>query len=198
MLPFVPSGLKCVLDVGCGAGGFGALLKERFGCEAWGIESNEEAAAIAATKLDHVLVGDASVIVAELPKSQFDLIACNDVLEHMPWPDQFLANVTPALTESGVILASLPNLRYFRALKTLLRGDFPWEPDGIFDRTHLRFFTFRAVRELFERAGYSVDLLQGINPASGWKLSAAIALSLGRMSDIRYLQIAVRARPKTQ
>lgn len=31
ILPFVPDGIASLLDVGCGTGGFGALIRERFG-----------------------------------------------------------------------------------------------------------------------------------------------------------------------
>ena len=43
MLRFIPSYAQTVLDVGCGAGAFGRLLKERHSTEVWGAEINNTA-----------------------------------------------------------------------------------------------------------------------------------------------------------
>lgn len=196
MLPYVPDGVARALDVGCGAGGFGAMVRERTGAEVWGIEVNEKMAEEARNRLEKVLVGDAVEQLQKMPERQFDAIFFNDVLEHLVWPDQALRSSLPLLTERGAVIASIPNIRYFRALKQILwKRDFPWDDEGVFDRTHLRFFTKKSIVRLFEKSGYTVERIQGINPAKGAKLSIALFLTLGVFSDARYLQFAVVARP---
>jgi hypothetical protein len=39
------------------------------------------------------------------------------------------------------VLASVPNIQHFSIVRNLLRGDFTYQPSGLPDATHLRFFT---------------------------------------------------------
>ncbi|MCP4799538.1 MAG: class I SAM-dependent methyltransferase, partial [bacterium] len=66
---YLPAGAERVLDIGCGEGTFSVGLTEKQELETWGIEIDEESASIAATRLDHVLSGDAILLAAELPRS---------------------------------------------------------------------------------------------------------------------------------
>lgn len=197
MLAFVPSNIARALDVGCGAGGFGAMVKERTGAEVWGIEANEEVAKESKKWLDRVLIGDATEQLRELPARTFDAIFFNDILEHLVWPDEALRRARELLTNDGVVIASIPNIRYFKALKQILfKRDFPWDDEGVFDRTHLRFFTKKSMIRLFEDSGFQVKRIEGINAAQGTKLAIALVLTFGLFSDARFLQYAVVARPR--
>jgi hypothetical protein len=51
---------------------------------------------------------------------------------------------------------SVPNIGHWTARRELLRGRFPYADFGLFDRTHLRFFTRDSARELAHRAGFAV------------------------------------------
>ena len=69
-----------------------------------------------------------------------------------------------------MVVASLPNVRYFNALWEIVwLGEFRYQDEGIFDRTHLRFFTQKTIPEWFERGGFQVRTLVGINPNPGRK-----------------------------
>src|ERR1017187_4081739 len=81
MLPFVPPDAKRALDVGCGRGNFGELLKSQRKLEVWGLEPVAAPAAEAATKLDRVIEGIFTP-EADLPLASFDAVFFNDVLEH--------------------------------------------------------------------------------------------------------------------
>lgn len=198
MLPFLPERVERMLEVGCGEGVFGAQCKQRHGCECWGIEYNAEAAQHAATRLDRVLVGDAMAQVRLLPERHFDVAVCNDVLEHLVEPESLLREITRTLRAGGVVVASIPNVRYYRALKTLLfKADFPRDEFGIFDRTHLRFFTYKSIERMFTEAGYQVDRLEGINASRSRGLALANLLCFGALSDCKYGQYACVARPGT-
>src|SRR3989338_2285023 len=87
MLSFIPETIDRVLDIGCGAGNFGSILKENRRLEVWGVEVCEDAAEEARTKLDNVIIGDFENSYLELPERYFDCIVFNDVLEHFisPW-----------------------------------------------------------------------------------------------------------------
>lgn len=159
-----PSTVRRHLDVGCGAGTHGELVHEKFKAETWGVELDPEAAAVARERLDYLYEGDALAILPKLPWGHFDVVTFNDVLEHFAYPWDVLRMVRPLLAPGGVVIASLPNLRNWDALQTLvLDADFPYEDQGIFDRTHLRFFTEKSAARLFAESGFEVVKQVGIN-----------------------------------
>ncbi|MFZ2224232.1 MAG: class I SAM-dependent methyltransferase [Candidatus Deferrimicrobium sp.] len=196
MLAFLPSGAATALDVGCGEGVFGGLAKQRLRAEVWGIERDRAAADAARSRIDRVLCGDLVLLVDELPDAYFDCIVFNDVLEHLADPFAILSRVKGKVSRHGVIVCSIPNVRYFYTLKGLLVDkQWKYEEDGVLDRTHLRFFTMRSVRDMFLALGYEVLTLQGIHPMVSWKFHLLNLLACGNLSDARYVQIACVARP---
>jgi 2-polyprenyl-3-methyl-5-hydroxy-6-metoxy-1,4-benzoquinol methylase len=196
MLEFVPTGARRVLDVGCGEGLFGVLLKER-GSEIWGIEPVPKAAALASERLDKVLTSDVETALAELPPHGFDCIVFNDVLEHLVDPGAILLRSRDLLTPGGVVVCSIPNVRYFQNLWNLLaHKQWRYENEGILDRTHLRFFTERSIRDMFDEYGFELVRMQGINGLTSWKFRLISRLSLGLLSDVFDLQFACVARPR--
>ncbi|MBZ0212850.1 MAG: methyltransferase domain-containing protein [Nitrospirae bacterium] len=196
VLQFVPSETRTALDVGCAAGAFGLALRSEFGAEVWGIEMNPEAAAFAQERLDRVAVGDAMELLPEMPHAKFDLVTFTDVLEHLAWPQRALELARPLLTPKGCVLASIPNIRcWVEFRKLVLGGDFPTEDAGIFDRTHLRFFTKKSIPRLLGEAGFQIERIAGINERYSRFLRLANLATRGRLDDARYLQFVVLARP---
>lgn len=120
-----------------------------------------------------------------------------DVLEHLAWPHKALEMVAPLLTPRGRVLASIPNIRcWVEFRKLVLGGDFPTEDAGIFDRTHLRFFTKKSIPRLFDQASFDIERIEGINEHYSRFLRIANLVSRGRLDDARFLQFAVLARPR--
>lgn len=198
MLPFMPASAQRVVELGCAEGVFAAAVKERTGAQVWGIESSPQAAERARAVIDRVLVGDADTQIAELPDSYFDAVVCNDILEHLVDPGATLARLRSKLKPEGVVVASIPNIRYAPALsKVVFRKDFPQDDEGIFDRTHLRFFTRKSIVRLFETAGFTMQRMKGINAYYGPLGLLLTLVSLGYFSDGIYLQYACVASPST-
>jgi 2-polyprenyl-3-methyl-5-hydroxy-6-metoxy-1,4-benzoquinol methylase len=194
MLKFLPAGASRFLELGCGEGAFSAAIKQRFDAECWAMEYNSVAAEKAARVLDRVLVGDADQHIDELPDHYFDAIVCNDVLEHLAYPWVTLERLRPKLRAGGVVVASIPNIRFLPALSRIIfNRDFPLDDDGIFDRTHLRFFTRKSIRRMFNTAGYELNVVKGINVYNRARLVAV--LSLGFFWDGAFLQYACVASP---
>ncbi len=196
MVPFVPMSARFVLDVGCGAGGFGQQLKTERGITVWGVESNRAAAALARERLDYVAADEFSPSV-DLQGQQFDCIIFNDVLEHMYDPWTALAFAKEHLTEAGVVVASIPNMKLFRIMWDLLIHDeWTYTKSGVLDVTHIRFFTKKEIVRLFNGSGYLIDQIVGINSErQGRKFHVLNTLFRSRVSVMRYLQFAVVARP---
>jgi 2-polyprenyl-3-methyl-5-hydroxy-6-metoxy-1,4-benzoquinol methylase len=196
MLRFVPADAQRVLEVGCAEGVFAAAVKERAGAEVWGIEFEPQAAERARAVIDRVLTGDVDERIAELPDVYFDAIVCNDVLEHLVNPEATLRQLRRTLRHGGVVVASIPNIRFLPALGTIVfRKDFPQEDIGIFDRTHLRFFTRKSIERMFAAAGFTMQRVRGINGHGGPFGLLLVVLSLGYFADGLYLQYACVASP---
>ncbi len=168
LLALVPRTATDVVDVGCGAGRFGAGLKARQPCRVVGIEHDPVAAAAARGRLDLVLEGDAEALDWPFPAHSFDAVVCGDVLEHLRDPLAFLKRVRTWLRPDGVLVTSLPNVRHHSVVRGLLDGDWTYEPAGLLDHTHLRFFTRREVEKILFRAGFAVPDLVPV-PGPGYE-----------------------------
>lgn len=159
LLERIPQSAARVLDVGCAAGRLGETLKRRQTCQVWGVERDTRVAQTAANRLDRIINVDAESLNGELRDVQFDCIVCGDVLEHLRDPQTFLQRARDWLSPDGRLIASLPNVRHHTVLRSLLEGNFTYEPAGLLDDDHVRFFTRREIEKLFFRAGYKIDNL---------------------------------------
>ncbi|MET0572220.1 MAG: class I SAM-dependent methyltransferase, partial [Pedobacter agri] len=164
LLKFIPKTVKSVLDVGCAGGNFGQMLKELYNCEVWGIEPDEKSARIAEAKLDRTFHRMFDKSIGVLIEKKFDCIFFNDVLEHLAQPEEALTLASQFLSPGGYIIASIPNLRFYPAILSLIRHkDFQYLDAGVMDKTHLRFFTKKSMVRLFEESGYKIEIIEGIN-----------------------------------
>lgn len=197
MLPFVPPSAKRILDVGCGEGAFGSNLKQKFRAEVWGIELIEQIAEVARPRLDHVLQGDIMQLMEKIPDDYFDCICFNDVIEHIVDPYRMLTAIKTKIASGGVVVCSIPNIRYFRNLfQLVIRGEWRYEEAGIMDKTHLRFFTRKSIAEMFASLGYRICRLEGINATPSWRVALFNVATLGFFEDTRYLQFCCVAEPQ--
>jgi SAM-dependent methyltransferase len=209
MLAIVPDYVRRVLDVGCGTGRFGRLVKQERGAEVWGAEPVVEASNEARTCLDYVVAGEFGESLG-LPTKAFDAVVFNDVLEHMADPWAALEFTKQLLTERGVVVASIPSIRHFPTLwRLVVRKDWSYQDAGTLDRTHLRFFTRQTIAKMFLDTGYRITLLNGIRPFHSmdgdndtnklWRYFKLLnLLTFGQISDMRFLQYAVRAEPEVK
>ena len=111
---YLPQTFARVLEVGCSAGGFAAQIRQD-GVEVWGVEPFVDAATEASHRLDRVLCGLYDEVAAELPDDFFDLVICNDVIEHMPDHVAFLQAIKQKMQPGAYLVGSLPNLRHITA-----------------------------------------------------------------------------------
>jgi ubiquinone/menaquinone biosynthesis C-methylase UbiE len=198
MLRFVPEDAATVLEVGCADGNFGRQLKEGRSREVWGVELVESAAQRAKRVLDKVLVGDIADLIDQLPANYFDLVMFNDVLEHMVDPFSVLDRIKSRISGTGVVVSSIPNIRYYPVFRELLvHKTWEYEESGILDSTHLRFFTVKSIRNMYERLGYEVLSHEGINPMPVRPMAYRLANTVlrGKLSDMQYIEFVTVARP---
>jgi SAM-dependent methyltransferase len=155
LLERIPLSASVVLDVGCNTGALGAAYR-RFNPRArlLGIEQDPEAAELAAQRLDQVAVVD--VEHDPLPFTldrPIDCFVYGDILEHLrdPWP--VLRRHAEALSDDGTMLICVPNMQHWSFADRLLRGTWKYEPTGLLDKTHLRWFSLETMRQGLEKVG---------------------------------------------
>lgn len=162
IVDLVPQHSKCILDVGCGSGLAGAAIKAKTGGMVHGIELDAIAASNAKTHLDVVYTSDVNVFFCSVPVQKYDCIIFADILEHLINPWEVLKLSRRFLTEHGIVILSIPNIRYYTTFYFLLfKAEWPYHESGIHDKTHLRFFTRKNCVQLIESSSFMV---QNIKP----------------------------------
>jgi len=193
----IPAGVQRVLEIGCGKGMFRSNFSRLD--EYVGVEPTPAMAAEAATKLDRVHTATYEQASAQLPLNHFDLVVCNDVIEHMPDHDWFLDDIRKHLKPTGALLGSIPNVRFFQNMSDLVfRKSWTYQDWGVLDRTHLRFFTESSWKETLLAHNYRLEAMTGLpdaHPATGRRKRLAKAASIRLFGpDSRFLQFAFLAR----
>jgi 2-polyprenyl-3-methyl-5-hydroxy-6-metoxy-1,4-benzoquinol methylase len=196
MLSFLPDNFSNVLEIGCGQGEFGRLVKRNHDIKYTGIEYDPKSASIAEQYLDLVLSGDVFEQLPNLPENSYDLIICNDVLEHIAVPEILLQNLKGKMKPDSRLVCSIPNFRVLNNLMhILLSKDFEYDEWGIRDKTHVRFFTRKSILRLFKDNGFVIEKIEGINPIKTFKTNILLGvLGLFGHGDIRYHQFGVVAK----
>lgn len=188
----VPPRCRRVLDVGCGSGELGRLLRGR-GHHVTGIELVPETAERARRCLDRVVTADIERDGFPFPPASFDVLIFADVLEHLVDPWRVLRETVPLLAEDGLVVASIPNVQNIDVLLRLLRGRWDYRERGILDFGHLRFFTLHSIRSLFDHADLTVTQVAHRYRRSWWRELLCL-LTAGWMKSLWTRQYLVVGR----
>jgi SAM-dependent methyltransferase len=185
LLASLPSsgGGRRVLDVGCAGGYLGAILASR-GYRVTGIDSPGTARDGFPESID-LLEADLDLGLPRVTGT-FDFVICADILEHLRRPVLLLRDLRTVLATGGRLAASLPNSGHAYFRWNVLTGRFPAEDRGLFDRTHLHFYTWRGWLDLLQSAGFRIETLRSSGVPIGlalpkWEGSAPVR-ALERMS----------------
>jgi SAM-dependent methyltransferase len=210
LLGLVPKGVERVVEVGCSSGAMGAaFLQANPECEYIGIEIVPEYAELARSRVSEVVIAG----VEQMEDRAFEILfptdcwIFGDVLEHLYDPWKTLKRLRPSLSEDGCVVACIPNAQHWTVQGKLNIGEFRYEDAGLFDRTHIRWFTRKTIIELFTSSGYEIEEMggrvfdEGPSRAIVMKALRSLAQTLGEDPDVAEqdampLQYVVRARPR--
>ena len=148
----IPPTASTILEIGCGSGALGRAYKAiNPQARYMGIEIETSPAERAKQSLDEVINGNIEMLEIEELKKVFGKVDClifGDVLEHLYEPRAVIIKLLQLLQNEGTLLACIPNVQNWEVILNLLSGAWPEREQGIFDRTHIRWFTKRSIIEM--------------------------------------------------
>lgn len=145
-----------VLELGASSGHVTrALAAQR--CRVTAVEYDAQAATAIEGAAETLIVGDLNdaATLAALP-GDFDVCLAGDVLEHLIDPLRVLSRMAQLLAPGGRVVVSLPHVAHADLRLALLQGRFDYHSWGLLDRTHLRFFTLKTLRQMVKQAGLMI------------------------------------------
>lgn len=184
-LALFPKTSSRVLDIGCATGQALGHFKRAGAEKTVGIELRSDVAELArrSGNVDELHIGDFMSLELPYPEHHFDVILASFVLEHVPDPWTALARIKSLLSKSGILIASLPNVRHISvSLPLIFRGKWEYEAEGIMDRTHLRFFSRNTILQMLQDS--ELQPLKFIPEFAGSKNVLLNRVTLGLMPDL--------------
>ena len=168
LLKYIKGNNLSILDVGCATGINGKfLLEKEIAVKVHGIELNEEMGVLAQEFLNKVFIGDLnnrkfrSEILND--PSDYDYILFGDILEHLLNPEIVLKDLVSKLKTDGKVIISLPNIAHLETfIQVFIKGSWPRNERGIYDQTHLRWFTRKDAFKLVEDQRLKIESFERI------------------------------------
>jgi 2-polyprenyl-3-methyl-5-hydroxy-6-metoxy-1,4-benzoquinol methylase len=156
----IPESAKSVLDVGAGPGGVGRVLREKgFSGRIVAIEPVAERIASNLTYYNE----SHNCYIEDFKNTEaFDAILLADVLEHMQDPWAALIQLKKLLSESGSLIVQVPNVMHPDFIVNFMCGAAQYQPAGICDITHIRWFNRLSILKAVKDAGYEVNSISRV------------------------------------
>ena len=167
ILRMVPPDGRVIGSIGCGKGATEAVLLGQ-GREVHGVDIAPEAISVARERL-----ASARLIAPDdrhpFAPASLDGLILADVLEHVTQAWDALRTYAQAVRPGGWVVISVPNMRYLDVLwQFVVRGDWPEDPQGIFDATHLQVMTHRRLARWCRNASLEIVQWSG-RSGRGWR-----------------------------
>ena len=145
---------KRIIEIGGGAGYTSKKLCEIFNCHGTNIDikiPKDKAKGINHIEMDLNNIDS----INDLNNNKFDLILVLDLIEHIEDTDKLMNFIKKISTKNSYLFLSLPNVKNIRIpFYIYFKNSFPRKSSGIFDKTHLRWFTKKDIIKLIIKNGY--------------------------------------------
>lgn len=158
VLKFVGTDGKTVLDIGCGTGSVARELKGK-GKTVDGITLSEIELEQASKYMRNGYIHNLEEgLPTEIPNEEYDYIICSHVIEHIAYPEKLLADISRTLKKDGILVVALPNVFFYRYRMQLMKGSFKSTEGGIWDYTHLRWYSFDTAQHMLKNNGFNIQV----------------------------------------
>jgi 2-polyprenyl-3-methyl-5-hydroxy-6-metoxy-1,4-benzoquinol methylase len=144
-----------ILDIGCGIGLLGKELRSK-GNKVFGVDISVFSIEKAKKNLDAAFVCDIQNDKLPFPEGAFDEVLFTEVIEHLPFPEKTMAEISRVLKPGGFAVITTPNFLVWSNRIHMLFGRFEYTDTGFLDRGHVHFFTMRSMIRAIEEAGLRV------------------------------------------
>lgn len=143
-----------ILEFGPATGRMTRYLSENLNCDVFIVEIDPEAAKLASQYAKKTVIGNIEDYkwLSYFDDIKFDYIIFADVLEHLYDPQRVLSESKRLLKEDGSIFVSIPNFAHNSVIIDLINNNFKYRETGLLDESHLRFFTYFSLMEMFEKS----------------------------------------------
>lgn len=149
---------KIILDVGCGSGSIARVLNSQGNIvDGITISKSELNEASAVLRNGHIYNLEDG-LPESIETNSYDYVICSHVLEHIAYPEKLLMAIRKVLKPGGYLIVALPNVFYYPYRLQLMRGEFKSEETGVWDYTHLRWYSFNSGKELLNKNGFETDV----------------------------------------
>lgn len=125
-----------VLDLGCGDGRLAPLWQAVTGAETHGLELSPQAVKTAQSMFPFIRYKEGDATVTGYANNTFDIIVCQEVLEHIEQQDRLVTECARILRDEGHLILTTPNKFYFDRRKG---GNYSQQPiENLVDKQILR------------------------------------------------------------
>ena len=159
LLAAIPADARRVLEFGCANGRLGEACKRQNPALRWtGIERSANAAAVAAGRIDEVVLMDLDAPVLSRLGNGYDVVVLGDILEHLRDPEALLRVAHDISAPDARLVCCVPNMAHASVIERMLAGDLSYDAAGLLDETHLRFLSPASTFKLLLDAGWMPNL----------------------------------------
>lgn len=159
-----------ICEFGCGAGGLAKKIKESFPNSFYaGIELVEDQINLAKPYLDlaicydlnHKMHNKLMDSLNKLDAASYDVAIFGDVLEHLYDPESAIQYGFDLIKSNGELIICIPNVQHWSVFQQLIMGSWPRLDAGLFDKTHIRWFTLDDIVGSLIQKGL---IIKSVNP----------------------------------
>lgn len=137
-----------LLDLGCGDGRLVPLWQAVTGATAYGLELSPQAVAAAGKMFPFIQYTEGDATNTLYNDTMFDVIVCQEVLEHIQQQEKLIAECSRILAPNGTLILTTPNKYYFDHRKG---GNYSQQPiENIIDKSQL----YQLLQPYFEVQSY--------------------------------------------
>lgn len=155
-----------VIEVGCMRGTLAKeYLSQEKNCIWTGVDIDSDNVIEARNFCTHSILGNIeNMDLFSIPN--IEGVECwifGDVLEHLRDPWALLDKIKNISNSPKKVIACIPNSQHWSFQVRVNAGMFDYQDDGLFDRTHIRFFSRETMIKMFTNAGFEIQSMHSRN-----------------------------------